>query len=349
MKRIIAITSALLVITGIAFAKDIKTYKAIYEKELETIILSHGMRMTHIGQQYSKSLEALLAKVKKAGDLDKTTVVMGEITRFQNEKGIPKEPSALLDLQNLQSSFIQQTSAHEVDKAKKIISLTSRYDQALERLQKSLVSSSKIDGARTVQTERGMAKESETYKRSLAAIKLSSQASLDSKPRLERNTHLGANKSSDNGFLTIPQSIKMTSLEPLSVGSLGVPASATQNDRLPKINGKNTKDVYFAHAPSTLAYSIPEGMRSVSGYACCADDTTQDGVIFIIEIDEKQAYKSKATRGWNDVMRFSINIPDGAQEISFIADENINPHGDHSYWINVVFSNKRSASTLRRR
>lgn len=154
MKRIIATVSAMLIFAGIASAKDLKTYKATYEKQMEEIILSHGMKMTDPGQQYTKSLDALLAKVKKAGDLDKTTGVMDEIARFRNEKGMPDKPSKLLDIQHLQSSFTKQTYAHEAQKAKSIISLTSRYDQALERLQKTLVSSSKLDDAKVVQEER---------------------------------------------------------------------------------------------------------------------------------------------------------------------------------------------------
>ena len=163
MKRLIAIAGIILISAALASAKDLKTYKATYEKEMGILILSHGMKMAELGQQYTKALDVLLNKLKKAGDLDKTTAVMDEIARFRNEKGIPKKPSALLDIQNLQSSFAKQASSHESDKAKKIISLASKYDLALGRLQKSLVSSNKLDEAKAVQEERTGVKEREPY------------------------------------------------------------------------------------------------------------------------------------------------------------------------------------------
>ena len=175
MNRLIAIAGVFLISAGLASAKDLPTYKATYEKQMEEIILSHGMKMTEVGQQYTKSLDALLAKVKKAGDLDKTTAVMEEIARFHKEKAMPDKPSTLLDIQTVQSSFTKQASIHEAGKAKKIISLASKYDQALERLQKTLVSSSKIDEAKAVQAERQTVEKSDIVVNSMAFRKKTTQ------------------------------------------------------------------------------------------------------------------------------------------------------------------------------
>ena len=161
MNKLTAIAGVVLVSAGIASAKGLTTYRTTYEKQMEEIILLHGMKMSDLGQQYIKALDVLLAKVKTAGDLDKTTAVMNEIEQFRKEKAMPDKAPALLDIHNLQSSYTKQASTHETDKAKKIISLTRRYDQALERLQKSLVSSGKLDDARAVQEERQRVQNSE--------------------------------------------------------------------------------------------------------------------------------------------------------------------------------------------
>ena len=160
MKRIIAITSALLVITGIAFAKDIKTYKATYEKEMAIIILSHDVEIAELGQQYSKALDTLLVRVKKTGDLGKASAVMEEIERFQEKGGTPEKLSDLVDLQNLQESFRKRNRGHALDKARKILRLYSQYGAALERLQTALVVSDKMDQAKAVQEEAISAKTS---------------------------------------------------------------------------------------------------------------------------------------------------------------------------------------------
>jgi len=171
MKHIIATAGAILFIAGIARAKELDALKATYDKEMEAIILSHGMQIARLGRQYAKSLDTLLATVKETGDLDKTTAVLEEIARFEKDRAMPETRSALPDIQNLQSGFARQATARKVDKAKSIISLISKYDHALEQLQKSLVSSDKLDEARTVQEERGSIRAGESYTTAMAVIR----------------------------------------------------------------------------------------------------------------------------------------------------------------------------------
>ncbi|MBT7069001.1 MAG: hypothetical protein HN919_22075, partial [Verrucomicrobia bacterium] len=155
------IAGVLLISVSIASSEDLKTYKATYEKRMEQIILTHGMKMIDLSQQYTKALDALLIKVKHTGDLDKTTAVMEEIARFRKEKSVPEKPSTLSGIQKLQSSFTKQASTHETSKAKSIITLAQKYDHALERLQRTLVSSSRLDDAKAVQEERKHVQEEE--------------------------------------------------------------------------------------------------------------------------------------------------------------------------------------------
>ena len=173
MKRLIAVAGIVLISAGLASAADLAAYKATYEKQMEGIILTHGMKMTELGQQYSTALDVLLAKVKKDGDLDKTTAVLEELARFRDDKGMPRQPSHLLDIQNLQAVFARQASAHETDKAQNVISLAVKYDQALERLQRSLVSASKLDDAKAVQEERNRVEQEEPVKSAHALIRSS--------------------------------------------------------------------------------------------------------------------------------------------------------------------------------
>jgi hypothetical protein len=170
MKRIATIASTLLIMAGIASAKDLATYEATYAREMEAIILSHGMNMTELSQQYTTTLDTVLAKVKRAGDLDDTTAVMEEIKRFGKEKSMPDTSASLPDMQNLQSRFTKQVTLYEVNKAKRIITLTTKYDHALERLQRNLVSSSELDAAKSVQEERRRAQDTTAHQEAKAFL-----------------------------------------------------------------------------------------------------------------------------------------------------------------------------------
>jgi len=154
MKTAITIIGVVLVSASLASAVDLKTYKDKYEQSLEEIILAHGMKMSDLGQQYTKSLDVLLTRVKRKGDLNKVTAVMDEIQRFRKENAMPDAPPALLDIKNLQVSYTKQASALEGHNAKRVVTLAAQYDEALKRHQKSLVSSDRLDEARTVQDER---------------------------------------------------------------------------------------------------------------------------------------------------------------------------------------------------
>jgi hypothetical protein len=163
MRRSIIIAGAVLLFAALAPANDLNTYTATYEKKLAEIILSHGMMMSDVNRQYTEALAGLLAEVQKAGDLDKTKAVMSEIARFGNQKNMPSPPSELLGIQNLQSHYTRLNLPHAGKKAKSIITLTTQYDHALERLQRSLVSSGKLDDATGVQRERGRVQENAAY------------------------------------------------------------------------------------------------------------------------------------------------------------------------------------------
>ncbi len=97
------------------------------------------------------------------GDLEKTKAVIAELERFQKEKKI--EPvSELPEFKKLQSISSKQLSDLELDKANRIITLSTQYETALEQLQKELTRTGKIDEATAIQDERNNVKNSDYLK-----------------------------------------------------------------------------------------------------------------------------------------------------------------------------------------
>lgn len=135
-------------------AEDLATYKARYEQALETIILEHGIKIGDLNTQYGAALDAVLARVKKAGDLDKTSAVMAEKERFEQSKAMPPDPAALPELQSAQAAYAERLDGLEAGKCRRIVTLAEQFDAALEPVQKDLVASDKLDEARAMQDER---------------------------------------------------------------------------------------------------------------------------------------------------------------------------------------------------
>lgn len=170
MNRLQLIAGLTLAFAVLGSGAELRTYKATYEGNLEGIVLSQGPKTDALGQQYTKALQALLGSVKKAGDFDKTTAVIEEIERFGKEKSVPDKSTAFPELKNLQSSYIRQELYNETEKAKKIISLVSKYDDALDSLQRSLVSSSNLADAKHVKDEREAVQSSAVVVAARAAV-----------------------------------------------------------------------------------------------------------------------------------------------------------------------------------
>ena len=140
--------------------QDMKTYKGIYEKNSEEIRGNFQPKFDGLHQQYKKSMEALKAAAQNQGDLAKIKAVIAEIERFQKAKAMPAAPeeNALPIIKSFQSDYVKQYLNLEGDMIAQLGALTVKYEQALERLQKELVRSGKLDEATGVQQERDRAK-----------------------------------------------------------------------------------------------------------------------------------------------------------------------------------------------
>jgi len=147
-------TLACCVLVSASSADELGQYKEKYEKVLEKTILTHGMRVSDLNNDYTKALENLAANVKRRGDLEGTKAALAEIERFKRGKNVPADQSQNPDIQKFQVAYANRRDEMEVDKGKQILTLVSQYDAALLRLQQQLTSADNLQAATAVQTER---------------------------------------------------------------------------------------------------------------------------------------------------------------------------------------------------
>ena len=137
-------------------AQDLKSLKGIYEKSAEEIRGVFQPKFDALQQQYQKSLDALKAGAVKQGDLVRAKAAMAEIGRFQKAKSLPAslDENEIPDIKAFQSAYVTQYSKLEIDMTAQLGMLTSKYEQALERLEKELTKAEKFDAATEVHGER---------------------------------------------------------------------------------------------------------------------------------------------------------------------------------------------------
>jgi formylglycine-generating enzyme required for sulfatase activity len=140
-------------------AADLKTFREVYQKNSDGITQAYQPKFAGVQQQYQKALDALKAQAKSQGDLAKTMSAIAESERFQKAKSLPAAPdeSAPPEIKALQSAYVKQYDRLEQEMTAELGTLTTKYDQALDRLQKELVKAEKLPEALEVQQERAKA------------------------------------------------------------------------------------------------------------------------------------------------------------------------------------------------
>jgi len=101
------------------------------------------------------------------------------------------------------------------------------------------------------------------------------------------------------------------------------------------LGGKKIHDYIFAHAPSKLVYAIPEGAKKFNAWGVRPGGSYQieGSWRYIILIDGKRAYQSKALSAYNNrTLRISVAIPPGAKRMELWIDPMGENFFDHSIW-----------------
>jgi len=93
--------------------------------------------------------------MQKSGDLERWQVVNKELTRFKNECFIPSNAidAGSAELAAIQKKYQTLSNSLEMDKSRKILSLTEKYVSRLTTTQKNLTIAAKIDEALIVNAE----------------------------------------------------------------------------------------------------------------------------------------------------------------------------------------------------
>ncbi len=152
--RVAVTWMAVMAVCGLA--QDLRTMKSIYEKSAEDIRNGFQPKFDGLQQQYQKSLEAFKTVAVSQGDLVRTKAAIAELERFRKTKCLPAEPNEneVPEIKGFQSAYVSQYSKLEIDMTAQQGQLTTKYEQALERLQKERVKALKLDEAEEIRQER---------------------------------------------------------------------------------------------------------------------------------------------------------------------------------------------------
>ncbi len=104
---------------------------------------------------YTKALDALQAKLQKAGDLNGLEVVAKEAARFQADGKLstPQVSEVQPDLRAVQEKYLADTARVDLDTHLRIFALRAQYAARVAELQKRLTMAGRIQDAKAVRAE----------------------------------------------------------------------------------------------------------------------------------------------------------------------------------------------------
>jgi hypothetical protein len=156
-----SIVGVLLVLTGptcLAQSQpsgDLKTLQNLYAKAIQKVEGDSTSAAQALPATYLKELIKLQQTVQKAGDLEGLTTANRELERFKNEQTVPEQPAKSTPeaIKKLQIQYRGALAKNDLEKNKKIVSVTKQYLENLATLQTSLTKSGNISEALEVKAE----------------------------------------------------------------------------------------------------------------------------------------------------------------------------------------------------
>ena len=299
----ITFITAVTLSVGQELGSDASILKDNYKKGIESIRQDQGKKVEERRRWYIVSVEELLTRVKKTGDLDKTTAVMAEIERFRKNNAMPDNAAEMPDIRKLQVTYSKQLAQLEGDTANRIVVLTGQYDKDLESLEKRLVASDKIDQAKSVRSERNEVQQSEVVILARNALtKPGKQLSIFT------DRAVGGN----------PTPVYLDDLEEIDVkigyGKLGKHGEdGAGANRKFSVRGITLTHALYTHPPSdgssSVSYRLGETYSTFRGIVTVTDDSNpRVPLIFRVIGDNDILWQSQPVRKAGETQEFAVSI-----------------------------------------
>lgn len=130
--------------------------KQTYEVEVQKIEAVHDAKLKGLLGTYGRSLDKAVEILKKKGDPDAVLLAVTERKRFGGERTVPATANTKLPqlLQDVQNTYVDAVKKATVEKAKRFLDLTEKYDATLQKLMGALTAQEKLDLALNVKAER---------------------------------------------------------------------------------------------------------------------------------------------------------------------------------------------------
>lgn len=304
------------------------------ETESQAIDAAYKAELGKLRDQILIALGKARDTAKKDGDLDGVKTIDAEIARWKEEGDLPLVEPDGEEIAKLNQVYKTSAADRLLKKQRAILAWFRAYDARLASLEKTLVAADQIKEAEEVRSERDARRESMTVSEATEAVK-----AADEKAALGRTT---AGEKKANSF--VPENA-WSNLKGVkwkkATGNSNFMRVLDNFDREISIDGRRlkAKEFIFAHAFGRIEYEFEKPVSGFRGSACLAKEASnldQSDIIFSIETDEGEVYRSKLIKASN--LREDINIAfKPSKKLVLVVDDNGKHESDWSFWLNPQY------------
>ncbi|MDB6078618.1 MAG: hypothetical protein JWO82_2365 [Akkermansiaceae bacterium] len=254
--------------------------RSSYQAQLDKIIEANSATMTSLGEQVTSALTRAEEAAKKSND-PSSAALSAEIERWKSEGDLPAEPSQVPAIAKIHQIYRTQKAAKTAERNRLIAAWYRTYDAKLAEL------GSKAEAVDEVKEEREKIGGSFMVKEALEGAK----NQPDPKPS---ETKPAATTPSAPVAAGPWKDLKKVKWESLDGNDYFKGGMTTWKDPI-KFGGKEYKvrDIMYTHGGGSVTYKFPTPITALKGTGCMEERTGQGNVVFIIETDEGEVFRSK--------------------------------------------------------
>ena len=307
------------ILASIAGAKTLGEIEKSQQATLLEIETNAIKEVDKLGKLLISALDRAKQAETAAGNVKSAQSYEDEIARMMFDSEPFAKPSSLAAIAKMEAVYTSEFVDLEQQRQRKIVEWYIRYDTELESLQKSLTTAE----ANEISDKRDALKEREMVKSAVAAV---ANAKHTNKRAETPSSQPAPASNKPWKFLKRVKWAKAEGGEYFK--------SMLEEDRDIIKDGKKyrLRQFIFCHPPGMIEYQFDEPITGFTASACLEERSTNGNIIFIVETDEGEVYRSKPVDKGRNREEIEINFKP-SKKLVLRTDEHGSGAEDWAFWL----------------
>ena len=304
-------------------AETLEEERKVFTGQLEKIAANAKDQKEKLGLQMITALGKSREAAKKAGNLDLVKAIDGETERWVSEGDLPLVPSQVPEITKLHEVYAKTCTEQKHREQRATLTAYDGYEKQLGQLEKSLVAQDKIKEAEAVRSERETTGESLAIKDAREAVAKAN--SLD-----PQNNAASGSKEREWKNLKDHKKFKAAGNKYFTSAFKEWAEKPEQSVTAGKQDYKGS-EILYAHATGSIEFKFDVSISEFRGFACLEDRSGRGNIVFRIETESGEVFKSKEIKPGN--RKEDINLKfEPTRKLVLIVDQNGENYEDWSFW-----------------